>query len=158
MWYNSKKEILEHLGKNGRNTKYVDRMVEKWVIIEVGWQYAMRGSKEREEWMEFKRNEILKKEQEFKDKEGWYHVMYDRFKNRIKELEEENRVLKEKLDADEDKVNLEYYKKEYERMKEDMSRYQWRFPWEVWRWLRQHWVKVSEDQYDAFCEEMSNLF
>lgn len=36
MWYNSKKEILEHLGKNGRNTKYVDRMIERGVIIEVG--------------------------------------------------------------------------------------------------------------------------
>lgn len=158
MWYNSKKDILEHLGKNGRNTKYVDRMIEKGVIIEVGWQYAMRWSKEWEEWQKFKEIDLVKKEEELKDREEWYHAMYEKFKGRIAELEEENRILKEKIDADEDKVNLEYYKKGYERMEEDMRRYQWSFPWEVWRRLRQHWVKVPEDQYDAFCEEMGNLF
>lgn len=43
MWYKTKKEILLALGKDGRNTKYVDRMIKKGVIIEENGMYATKN-------------------------------------------------------------------------------------------------------------------
>lgn len=34
MRYLTKKELLESVGKDGRNTKWVDRMIEKGNVIE----------------------------------------------------------------------------------------------------------------------------
>ena len=42
MWYTTKKAILEHLGKNGRDVKQLDRLIKKWVVIAKEWRYAYR--------------------------------------------------------------------------------------------------------------------
>lgn len=156
MWYNSKKEILEHLGKNGRNTKYVDRMIEKGVIVEVGWQYAMRWSKEWEEWQKFKELDLVKKEEELKEKEEGYRAVYERFKEEIKERDKKIAELEERLNSDEDKVNLEYYKTEYEKLKVEyrhlnIGKREW-----MWKILQRRF-RLSEDNYEWFCEEWDNL-
>jgi hypothetical protein len=42
MRYTTKKAILEHLGKNGRDIKQLDRLIKKWVVISKEWRYAYR--------------------------------------------------------------------------------------------------------------------
>lgn len=42
MWYTTKKAILEHLGKNGRDIKQLDRLIKKWIVISREWRYAYR--------------------------------------------------------------------------------------------------------------------
>lgn len=100
---------------------------------------------------------MQKREEEFKKKEEGYHARYEKFQEKIKELEEENEELRNRIDKDDDKVQVEYYRKECERMEDDLGRYRNRLPGEIWRRLRIHNVKVNESEYDDFCEELSNL-
>lgn len=72
-------------------------------------------------------------------------------------LEEENKGLREKIERDDDKVQAEYYKGEYERVEEEIRRYRDRLPNEIWRWLKMHNVRVNEAEYDDFCEGLSEL-
>ena len=43
MWYFTKKEILEHFGKDGKNVRWLDRAIKKWVVIERDGRYASRN-------------------------------------------------------------------------------------------------------------------
>ena len=69
MWYWTKREVLEALGKNGRDNKLVDRMIARWEIAKVDWGYEIV---ERGTSCEVKE---LKEENE-------------KLKERVKELEE----------------------------------------------------------------------
>ena len=43
MWYFTKKEILEHFGKDGKNVRWLDRAIKKWLVIEKDGGYASRN-------------------------------------------------------------------------------------------------------------------
>ena len=43
MWYFTKKEILEHFGKDGKNVRWLDRAIKKWLVIEKDGRYASRN-------------------------------------------------------------------------------------------------------------------
>ena len=43
MWYTTKKAILEHLGKNEKSVRCLDRLIRKGVVIEKNGRYAYRG-------------------------------------------------------------------------------------------------------------------
>lgn len=61
MWYTKKKEILEHLWKNGRDVKGLDRLIRKWVVIEKNGSYIYRG--------DYDLRRIKKLEEQLKEKE-----------------------------------------------------------------------------------------
>lgn len=42
MWYSKKKEILEHLGLNGKNVRALDRLIRKWIVIEKNGSYIYK--------------------------------------------------------------------------------------------------------------------
>lgn len=65
-WFEKKKDILEFLGKDGKNVRYLARQLEKWWIMCENWRYCFTRDYDR------------------------HH-----FEERIKELEEENKGLKE---------------------------------------------------------------
>lgn len=40
MWFNSKKGILEHCGKNEKDVRWLDRAINSGKVIEMGWEYC----------------------------------------------------------------------------------------------------------------------
>ena len=69
MWFDTKKEILEYLGKNGSSVRSLERLIAKGLVIEEDGRYASRNDivksnlrKAKEIIMELKEeNEELKK-------------------------------------------------------------------------------------------------
>ena len=99
----TKKELLEHLGKDRKDVRLVDRMVARWEVERVSWGYEYLGS--AKSW-----DEVLMK--------------------KVKELEEENEKLKQEnkelfLESlwssessdNELKVNYEYLQQKFRRLK-----------------------------------------
>ena len=115
MWYWTKREVLEALGKNGRDNKLVDRMIARWEIAKVDWGYEIV---ERGTSCEVKE---LKEENE-------------KLKARVKELEE---VCKDSLFGDnkDDDLNTatvqrHYYEDLYnEEVKDKQNRIRKAFRW-----------------------------
>lgn len=78
--FQSKKEVLEYLGKNPKDTRLLDRMKQRGEIEVVeGWYRLVQTGVEAE--VEELKEKVAKQEK------------------RIAELEEENRMLKERLDT-----------------------------------------------------------
>lgn len=42
MWYDTKKAILKHLGRNEKSVRSLQRLIDKWVVIEKNGRYAYR--------------------------------------------------------------------------------------------------------------------
>ena len=67
MWYTKKKEILEHLWKNGRDVKGLDRLIRKWIVIEKNGRYMYRRDAE---YVYIKKLEARLKEKEKSEWDG----------------------------------------------------------------------------------------
>lgn len=125
MWYKTKKEFLESIWKDGRNTKCLDKMVEKGVVIEKNGMYIMR--REYEKIQEKKGNN-----------------------DELEQLKKEIRWLKQELE--ESNTNVEYYRDKYMEMKTEYEELNERKRDGVWRWISRR-LRIPSDQYDDFCEE-----
>ena len=137
MWYWTKREVLEALGKNGRDNKLVDRMIARWEIAKVDWGYEIV---ERGTSCEVKE---LKEENE-------------KLKARVKELEE---VCKDSLFGDKDtssdyeelKANYELLHKKFIRMKE----WYYMVIAETWRYIKPHYQITKEEYEDQLATAIS---
>lgn len=82
--FQSKKEILEYLGKNPKDTRLLDRMKQRGELEVVEGWYRLVQNKE-----------VVDLEEKIKDQEEKIREQ----EKRIAELEEENRELRERLDT-----------------------------------------------------------
>lgn len=94
MWYTTKKAILEHLGKNGRDVKQLDRLIEKGVVLHKDGRYAYRCDLELSRLREYKRRE--------------------------KEKSDSNpEIVQLRKELEEARANIEYYRDRYDELLED---------------------------------------
>ena len=110
MWYRTKKEILEHLGKDGKDVRYLDRAVASGEIIVRDRMYIV--SREYIEELEKKLTEEQRIDVEIKpivNENINQEIMVDKNIN-LSDLEK-------KLAESED--NLNYQMKEYERLERE---------------------------------------
>ena len=112
MRYRTKKEILEHLGKDGKDVRYLDRAVASGEIIMRDRMYIT--SKEYIEELEKKLTEEQRIDVEIKpivNENINQEIMVD------KNINLSDSDLEKKLKESED--NLEYQMKEYERLERE---------------------------------------
>lgn len=67
MWYFTKKEILEHFGKDGKNVRRLDRAIKRWQVVHANGMYAPRWDYDLQRMIKMK-NEI----KELKEKAEWW--------------------------------------------------------------------------------------
>ena len=107
MWYFTRKAILEHYGKNGKNVRRLDRAIKRWAVVHANGMYAPRYDYDLQRMIKMK-----KEIKELKDKADWGDA------NLV-------RGLKDDLDfqiAENDKL-----KKEYEEKIEDITKRCWEY-------------------------------
>jgi len=46
--FSTKGDLLEHLGKDRKDVRYVDRMMLKWVVEKKDWKYILHDSQQEE--------------------------------------------------------------------------------------------------------------
>ena len=118
MWYRTKKEILEHLGKDGKDVRYLDRAVASGEIIVRDRMYIV--SREYIEELEKKLTEEQRIDVEIKpivNENINQEIMVDKNIN-LSDLEK-------KLAESED--NLNYQMKEYERLERETKEEVWMY-------------------------------
>lgn len=67
MWYFKKKDILEHFGKDGKNVRWLDRAIKKWIVIHTNGMYISRHDYDLQRMIKMK-TEI----KELKEKAEWW--------------------------------------------------------------------------------------
>lgn len=107
MRYRTKKEILEHLGKDGKDVRYLDRAVASGEIIMRDRMYIVS----REYIEELEKNQAINPVSEPK---------VDRNDNQVN-----NTLLEKKLAESED--NLNFQMKEYERLERETKEEVWMY-------------------------------
>lgn len=137
MRYRTKKEILEHLGKDGKDVRYLDRAVASGEIIMRDRMYIT--SKEYIEELEkkLKEMEVVPPLDLGKAMMDMIPVEVEMLRKKVEDLESENKVLKNKVDENinqeikvdknnnlasklaESEDNLNYQMKEYERLERE---------------------------------------
>ena len=135
MWFRTKKEVLEYLGKDCKDVRYVNRKVAKGEIKEVdGWYELV--------YIQWDRLRELEEENE-------------KLKARVKELEE---VCKDSLfwdnpanDYEELKANYELLHKKFIRMKE----WYYMVIAETWRYIKPHYQITKEEYEDQLATAIS---
>ena len=122
MRYRTKKEILEHLGKDGKDVRYLDRAVASGEIIVRDRMYIT--SKEYIEELEGKLEELKKSEPKCV-KTAVEEVIKDikrddieELEKEIKELESENELLRGEVDKN---INLSDLEKQIESLNSDLE-------------------------------------
>lgn len=131
MRFNTKKELLKHLGKNENDRKLIDRLIAKWEVYKENGMYVLWRRKDIGE----SEVDILKEENK-------------KLSEANKELSEANKELREQLrknatdesgknttlsDSDlekklkESEDNLEYQMKEYERLERETKAEVWMY-------------------------------
>lgn len=94
--YNKKSDILENLGKDKKDTKYLDRAIERGEILEYGGYYV-----KRDELLADAMNILIV------DNER-YQLENNQLREKVENFSEANEELEEA------KINVEYYKNEAE--------------------------------------------
>lgn len=69
MIYWTKKEVLEALGKNEKDVRYLDRAIARWDVVEEWWGYIIM--KEYVENLQWKVKQLEKELQKEKEKSEW---------------------------------------------------------------------------------------
>ena len=98
--YNKKSELLEDLGKDRKDTRYLDRAMERWEIIMIDGYYIPKDA------LVGKVVEILVWENSELKKE------IDNFSENFSDNSEE--LNEARVELNEAKINMEYYKNEAE--------------------------------------------
>lgn len=149
MIYYSKADLLRGIWKSSRDTRLVDRMIERWEILVKEGGYEYLGGKEDEV-------EVVKSWKSDNDEIEKWKESNQAYKEIIEEKEAEIKKLKESKENNEDRVNMEYYKKLYEDTERELNDIKFRKKWATWSWIRKKF-RVSEEQYEAFSEEWDNI-
>jgi len=111
MRFKTKKELLEHLGKNVNDRKLVDRMMSKGEVVMVDWEYEYNTPAE----------DFSEREKELMDKIEWLEFTLDLKESQIESLNNEIKELKNTPSSWEEfeelKVNYEYLQQKFRRLK-----------------------------------------
>lgn len=129
MEFETKRALLEYLGKNKNDNKLIDRMMLRWEVYKEDGMYHYVTSKKNliEENKELKLELMRTKKASLSDMERWELTKL------IKENMELKKVLKE------EKINSEYYNRLYEEEKED----KYNKIRKCFRWIKQ--IKSNAD-------------
>ena len=96
--YSKKSDILDNLGKDKKDTKYLDRAIERWEVLCYGWYYIKKDDLIGEAM-----NILL-----------WENAELKKEIENISENSEELEEAKVNEELEEARVNVEYYKNEAE--------------------------------------------
>ena len=98
--YNKKSELLEDLGKDRKDTRYLDRAMERWEIIMIDGYYIPKDALVGKvvEILVWENSELKKEIENFSEN----------FSDNSEELNEA------RVELNEAKINMEYYKNEAE--------------------------------------------
>lgn len=110
MRFKTKKELLEHLGKNVNDRKLVDRMMSKGEVVMVDWEYEYNTPAE----------DFSGREKELMDKIDGLEFTLDLKESQIESLNNEINSLKKTSwgeEYEELKVNYEYLQQKFRRLK-----------------------------------------
>ena len=111
MRFKTKKELLEHLGKNVNDRKLVDRMMSKGEVVMVDWEYEYNTPAE----------DFSEREKELMDKIDGLEFTLDLKESQIESLQNEIKELKKTPSSWEEfeelKVNYEYLQQKFRRLK-----------------------------------------
>lgn len=111
MRFKTKKELLEHLGKNVNDRKLVDRMMSKGEVVMVDWEYEYNTPAE----------DFSEREKELMDKIDGLEFTLDLKESQIESLQNEIKELKNTPSTWEEfeelKVNYEYLQQKFRRLK-----------------------------------------
>lgn len=149
MIYYSKADLLRGIWKSSRDTRLVDRMIERWeILVKEGWYEYLGWKEEKVEVVKSCKNdnEEIKK---WKESNEAYKEIIEIQKAQIEKLQAE-------VENSEASVNMEYYKKLYEDTERELNDIKFRKKWATWSWLRKKF-RVGEEQYEAFSEEWDNI-
>ena len=115
MRYDTKKRILEHLGKKGKDVRWLDRLIRLGVVLEKDWKYMPRADLER--------TTIIK------------------LRDRIKELESENHKLQKVAEWG---INASYYEELYNKeCKEKENIIKRCYEFMTKRWMKIKWDEYN---------------
>ena len=115
MRYDTKKKILEHLGKKGKDVRWLDRLIRLGVVLEKDWKYMPRADLERTTMI--------------------------KLRDRVKELESENLKLQKVAEWG---INASYYEELYNKEckeKEDIIKRCYEFMTK--RWMKIKWDEYN---------------
>lgn len=115
--YNKKSELLEDLGKDRKDTRYLDRAMERWEIIMIDWYYIPKDA------LVGKVVELLVWENSELKKE--INKVSENFSDNSEELNEA-------------RVNMEYYKNEAEEERDKRVALE-----SVLDWLREKGISIG---------------
>lgn len=115
MYFDTKKWILEYLGKKGKNVRWLERLIKLGVVLEKDWRYITRNDAERAA--------VLK------------------VKDRVKELEEENSRLQKVAEWG---INASYYEDLYNKECEEKESIIKRcYEFMTKRWMKINWDEYN---------------
>ena len=144
MEFETKRALLEYLGKNKNDNKLVDRMILRGEVYKEDGMYHYITSKKNliEENKELKLELMRTKKASLSDMERW----------ELTKLIKENMEIKKELK--EEKINSEYYNRLYEEEKADKQNrirkcFMWikeKVKWANWEEFRD-WVMSDDDEY-----------
>ena len=100
MWYFKKKDILEHFGKDGKNVRWLDRAIKKWIVVHVNGMYASRHDYDLQRMIKMK-SEI----KELKEKAEWWDAgLVRQLREDLAFQIEENERMKEEHNEEVEKI------------------------------------------------------
>ena len=138
MWYFTKKEILEHFGKDGKNVRRLDRAIKRWQVVHVNGMYASRHDYDLDRMIKMK-TEI----KELKEKAEWWDASI------IKQLKEDlDYQIKEneKLINNYNALFKRMVSRCYSQMESNKALPVWVFN-EMTLWMRMEWKDVTQMQW-----------
>lgn len=137
MEFETKRALLEYLGKNPEDRKLVDRMIKRWEVYREDWMYHLITNKQR----------LIDENRELKlklQKLEWFRSMDDFERKEMNRLIKENLRLEKELK--EEKINSEYYQRLYEEEKSDKA-YRLR---KAFNWISQKVRWVNWDEFNEW--------
>lgn len=115
MRYDTKKKILEHLGKKGKDVRWLDRLIRLGVVLEKDWKYIPRADLERTTMI--------------------------KLRDRVKELESENLKLQKVAEWS---INASYYEELYNKECEEKEAIIKKcYEFMTKRWMRIKWDEYN---------------
>lgn len=149
MIYYSKADLLRGIWKSSRDTRLVDRMIDRWEILVKEGGYEYLGWKEEEV-------EVVKSCKNDNDEIRKWKESNEAYKEIIEMQKAQIEKLQAEVGDSEASVNMEYYKKLYEDTERELNDIKFRKKWATWNWLRKKF-RVGEEQYEAFSEEWDSI-
>lgn len=134
MWYFKKKDILERLGKDWKDVRYLERAIARWEVIEEWGRWSIANEEWEDSYLRDRIRELEAEVEELKKSE-WLNSL---------NFEQTADILKLKEELDEALVNVEFYKENYDNLLEDRRK---RLE-KGFKWFNAHPDKVKTVQFD----------